>query len=121
MNTPLKASRLNALMAQIESGDFVTSTKYKYKILCQADNDNMEARIKREHQKIAGTSFDVALEKFLEEASLLELYGVELYHVLDSHHSPKVIGVGPESVHIHSVSMEPIKRCVNSVCVRVCV
>ncbi len=99
-------------MAQIENGDFATSTKYKYKIMCQSDNDNMDARIKREHHKLAGTSFDVAIEKFLEEASLLELYGVEVYHVLDSHHSPKVIGVGPESVHVHSVSMEPLKRCV---------
>ncbi len=97
-------------MAQIEGGDFATSSKYKHKIMSQADNDGMEARIKREHQKIAGTSFDVAIEKFLEESSLLELYGVELYHVLDSRHLPKIIGVGPESVHIHSVSMEPLKR-----------
>ena len=99
-------------MAQIEGGDYRTATKYSHKIMCQADNDNMEARIKREHQKLTGTSVDVAIEKFLEEASLLELYGVELYHVLDNVHVPKIIGVGPENVHVHSVSMEPLKRCV---------
>ena len=84
------------------------------KVLCQSSNENIEAKIRREHQKIAGTSSEVAIEKFLEEASLLDLYGVELYHVLDSNRERKVIGVGPDSVQIHSYTMEPLKRCVYS-------
>ena len=72
----------------------------------------MDARIRREHQKIAGTSVEMATEKFLEEVSMLELYGVELYHVLNNHRVPQVIGVGPENVQVYSRSMELQKRCV---------
>ena len=113
-----KAARLTALISQIEKGDYRVGTEYNHKILSQVDNENLEARIRREHQKIAGTSSEVAIEKFLEEAAQLDLYGVELYHVLDSHRNRKVIGVGPECVQIFSGHMDPLKRSVlNYICV----
>lgn len=118
MNTVGKASKLTALMAQIDKGDYRVGIQYNHKVLCQGDNDNMDGRIRREHQKLAGTSNEIATEKFLEEAATLELYGVELYHVVDSHRVPKIIGVGPEHVQIYSASMELEKRFV---CVCVCV
>ena len=115
-----KAAKLTALMAQIDKGDYRVGIQYNHKVLCQADNDNMDGRIRREHQKLAGTSNEIATEKFLEDAATLDLYGVELYHVLDGHRVPKIIGVGPENVQIYSSSMELEKRCV-CVCVCVCV
>lgn len=59
-----------------------------------------------------GTSSEVAIEKFLEDTAQLDLYGVELYHVLDSHRNRKVIGVGPECVQIFNSHMDPLKRSV---------
>ena len=105
-----RAARLTALIAQIEKGDYRIGTEYSHKVLSQSDNETLDAKIRREHQKIAGTSSEVAIEKFLEEAALLDLYGVELYAVLDSHKVRKVVAVGPECVQIHSSNMEPLKR-----------
>ncbi len=105
-----RAARLTALITQIEKGDYRVGTEYPHKVLSQTDNDTLEGKIRREHQKIAGTSSEVAIEKFLEEASQLDLYGVELYHVLDNRRARKLIGVGPESVQILSNSMESLNR-----------
>ena len=110
VGTSVKAARLTALIAQIEKGDYRVGFQYQHKVMCQADSDNMDARIRREHQKIAGTSVEMATEKFLEEVAMLELYGVELYHVLNNHRVPQVIGVGPENVQVYSRSMELQKR-----------
>ena len=110
-----KAARLTALIAQIDKGDYRVGTEYNHKISCQADNENLEAKIRREHQKIAGTSSEVAIEKFLEDAAQLDLYGVELYYVLDTRRSRKVIGVGPECVQIFSGHMEPLKRSASKI------
>ena len=105
-----KAARLTALIAQIERGDYRVGTEYTQKVVTQTNNDGLDAKIRREHQKIAGMSSEVAIEKFLEEVSLLDLYGVELFHVVDSRRVRKVIGVGPDCVQIFSVNMEPLKR-----------
>ena len=100
VGTSVKAARLTALIAQIDKGDYRVGFQYQHKVMCQAtESDNMDARIRREHQ-------------FLEEVSMLELYGVELYHVLNNHRVPQVIGVGPENVQVYSRSMELQKRCV---------
>lgn len=85
-------------------------TEYSQKVTCQSSNENLDAKIRREHQKIAGTSSEVAIEKFLEEVALLDLYGVELFHVVDRHRNRRVIGVGPDCVQTFSSSMEPLKR-----------
>ena len=72
----------------------------------------MDARIRREHQKLHGLSQELATEKFLEEVSQLELYGVELHHVTDSDLVEKIIGVGPEDIHIYSSNMDLLNRYV---------
>ena len=77
---------------------------------CQADNDNMEARVRREHQKLSGMLAEIAIEKFLEEVASLPDYGVEFYRVVDGHRLPKIIGVGPENVQLFSSSLEPLRR-----------
>jgi len=83
---------------------------YHHKVMSQQDNESLEVKTRREHQKIVGTSAEVAIEKFLEEAGQIDLYGVEVYHVVDDHRRRKVIGVGPECVQIFSNHMEPQKR-----------
>ena len=105
-----RAARLTALIAQIEKGDYRVGTEYSHKVLSKSDNDNLEAKIRREHQKIAGTSTEVAIEMFLEEVSTLETYGVELFHITDRLRVRKVIGVGPDCVQIFSSNMEPLNR-----------
>lgn len=105
-----RAARLTALIAQIEKGDYRIGTEYHQKVVCQSSNENLDAKIRREHQKIVGTSSEVAIEKFLEEVAMLDLYGVELFHVVDRHRVRKVIGVGPDCVQIFSLNMEPLKR-----------
>lgn len=84
--------------------------QYHQKVTSQTDNDNLDARVRREHQKLAGISVDVVIEKFLSEAASLEHYGMEMYPVVDSHHSHKLIGVGPNSIAIYSAGMELKKR-----------
>lgn len=105
-----RAARLTALIAQIEKGDYRIGTEYSHKVMSQASNENLEAKIRREHQKIAGTSAEVAIEMFLEEVSMLDTYGVELFHITDRHRVRKVIGVGPDCVQIYSSNMEPLNR-----------
>ena len=84
--------------------------QYHQKVTSQMDNDDLDARIRREHQKLAGVSVDVAIEKFLNEAASLEHYGMEMYPAVDEFHSHKFIGVGPESIAIYSSGMELKKR-----------
>ena len=84
--------------------------QYHQKVLCQLENDNLDAKIRREHQKLTGTSIDAAVERFLNEVSAMELYGVELFHVLDGNHEKRVIGVGPENIVIYTSSMEHVHR-----------
>lgn len=105
-----KAARLTALIAQIEKGDYRVGTEYSHKVLSKANNESLEAKIRREHQKIAGTLAEVAIEMFLEEVSTLETYGVELFHITDRHRARKVIGVGPDCVQMLSSNMEQLNR-----------
>lgn len=105
-----KAARLTALIAQVDKGDYRSDMQYHQKVHGSGDNDNMDARIRREHQKLHGLSQELATEKFLEEVSQLELYGVELHHVTDSDQVEKIIGVGPESIHIYSSNMDLLNR-----------
>ena len=105
-----RAARLTALSAQIEKGDYRVGTDYAHKIQSQDGNENLEAKIRREHQKIAGMSSELAIEKFLEEVSLLEVYGVEMLRIVDAHRVRKVIGVGPDCVQIYSSKMEPLNK-----------
>ncbi|KAL5466792.1 hypothetical protein EMCRGX_G030941 [Ephydatia muelleri] len=105
-----KAARLTALIAQVDKGDYRSDVQYHQKVHGSGDNDNMDARIRREHQKLHGLSQELATEKFLEEVSQLELYGVELHHVTDSDQVEKIIGVGPEDIHIYSSNMDLLNR-----------
>ena len=106
-----RAARLSALIAQIDRGDYKQGTQYHQKIFCPTENDNMDARIQSEHTKLIGTSTEIAIEKFLVEAASLELYGVELFPVEDgSDRLQKVIGVGPDSIHLYSPTMQLLKR-----------
>lgn len=105
-----KAARITALIAQIEKGDYRVGTEYSHKVKSKANNDSLEAKVRREHQKIARTSTEVAIEMFLEEVSTLETYGVELFHIVDRDRVRKVIGVGPDCVQLFSSNMEPLNR-----------
>ncbi len=109
-NSLNRAARLTALISQIDKGDYRVGLEYHHKVLSQQDNETLEVKTRREHQKIVGTSGEVAIEKFLEETAQIDLYGVEIYHVIDAHRTRKVIGVGPECVQIFSSHMEPLKR-----------
>ena len=110
VNTAAKAARFTALIAQIDKGEYRVGMQYHQKVACPSDSDNLDARTRREHQKLAGTSVEVAIEKFLDEAVFLELYGAELYHVIDAYRVHRIVGVGPEGVRIYSTSMEVLNK-----------
>ena len=40
----------------------------------------------------------------------MELYGTELYHVIDAYRVPRIIGVGPEGIRVYSSSMEVLSK-----------
>ena len=110
VNTPAKAARLTALIAQIDKGEYRSGMQYQQKVTCPSDSDNLDARTRREHQRLAGTSVEIAIEKFLNEGAAMELYGTELYHVIDAYRVPRIIGVGPEGIRVYSSSMEVLSK-----------
>lgn len=104
-----RAARVMALMAQVDHGDYKTNMQYVHKVVVQGPSDNLEARTRREHQKLVGVSAEIAIEKFLSEVATLHLYGVELYHTCNGGQSHKYIGVGPESITIYSAGKTQLK------------
>ena len=109
INTAAKAARLTALIAQIDKGEYRSGMQYQ-KVTCPSDSTNLDARTRREHQRLAGTSVEIAIEKFLNEGAAMELYGTELYHVIDAYRVPRIIGVGPEGIRVYSSSMEVLSK-----------
>ncbi len=106
-----KAARLTALIAQIDKGDFHLNFKYSHKVPCSSSEiDHYDTRIRREHHKLAGTPSEMAIEKFLNEASNLEHYGVEMHEVVSGNHTKMIVGVGPEYILIMSPQMEVFDR-----------
>lgn len=103
------AAKLSALMAQIDKGEYRPGIQYHQKIVCPTENDNLDVRIRREHQKLASMSAEVAVERFLNEVSTFELYGVELYSVSDGDRVPKIVGVGPQNIYMYSATMNLLK------------
>lgn len=104
-----RAARVMALMAQVDHGDYKTNMQYVQKVAVQGPSDNLEARTRREHQKLVGVSGEIAIEKFLSEVATLQLYGVELYHTCNGGQSHKYIGVGPENITIYSAGKTQLK------------
>lgn len=109
MDSVTRAARVMALMAQVDHGDYKTNMQYIQKVAIQGPSDNLEARTRREHQKLVGVSGEIAIEKFLNEVATLQLYGVELYHTCNGGQSHKYIGVGPESITIYSAGKTQLK------------
>ena len=72
--------------------------------------DNYDTRIRREHHKLVGTPPEIAIERFLNESSSLEHYGVELHYVTSGSRSKLIVGVGPEFILIMSPQMEVFDR-----------
>ncbi len=52
----------------------------------------------------------MAIENFLNEASSLEHYGIEMHEVVSGNRSKLVVGVGPEYILIMSPQMEVFDR-----------
>ena len=94
-------------MGQVDHGDYKPDIQYGHTVVVQGPAENLEARIKREHQKLAGLSTEIAIEKFLSEVSGLPLYGVELYTISGgSQH----LGVGPEYITVYSAQKTALKQ-----------
>ena len=95
-------------MAQVDHGDYKPGLQYSQagSVTVQGPSDNLEARLKREHQKLAGVSTEIAIEKFLSEVAGLPLYGVEMYSVSGGQY----LGVGPEYITTYSSQKTAIKQ-----------
>lgn len=95
-------------MAQIDRGDYKPDHKYSLEltVTVQGTTDNLEARIRREHQKLMGLSTEIAIEKFLSEVAGLPLYGVEMYPIAGRQY----LGVGPEYLTIYSSQKTALKK-----------
>ena len=93
-------------MAQVDHGDYKAELRYSHTITVQGPAENLEARAKREHQKLTGLSTEIAIEKFLGEVARLPLYGVELYAISGG----QFVGVGPEYVTIYSAEKTALKQ-----------
>lgn len=106
MDTAIRAARISSLMAQVDHGDYKSDLQYSHTLTVQGAADNLEARTKREHQKLAGLSTEIAIEKFLGEVAGLPLYGVELYAISGGQY----LGVGPESITTYTAEKTTLKQ-----------
>lgn len=106
VDTAIRAARISGLMAQVDHGDYKPALQYSHRLTVQGATDNLEARTKREHQKLAGLSTEIAIEKFLGEVAGLPLYGVEMYAIAGG----QFLGVGPEFITIYTSDMTPLKQ-----------
>lgn len=94
-------------MAQVDHGDYKPDQHYdKTTVTVQGPTDNLVARTKREHQKLAGVSTEIAIEKFLSEVAGLPLYGVEMYSISGG----QFLGVGPEYITTYSPQKTALKQ-----------
>ena len=106
VDTAIRAARICGLMAQVDHGDYKPDLVYRHTITVQGAAENLEARTKREHQKLAGLSTEIAIEKFLSEVAGLPLYGVELYGISGGQY----LGVGPEYITIFTADKTTLKQ-----------
>ena len=108
MDTAIRAARICGLMAQVDFGDYKPDQKHGElaMVTVQAPAENLEARLKREHQKLVGLSTEIAIEKFLGEVAQLPLYGVEMYPIAGAQY----LGVGPEYITIYSTHKTALKQ-----------
>lgn len=106
VDTAIRAARIAGLMAQVDHGDYKPNLVYRHTITVQSTADNLEARTKREHQKLAGLSTEIAIEKFLSEVAGLPLYGVELYGISGGQY----LGVGPEYITTYTADKTTVKQ-----------
>ena len=117
-----KAAHFTALIAQIDKGDYHPAFEYRHKVPCDTvDADTFQTRVRREHHLLMGTPTEVAVEKFLNEASSLEHYGVEQFHTLNSKGKHVIVGVGPECIYVYNGPQMEIQKRFVCVCVCACV
>ena len=95
-------------MSQVDLGDYKPDQSHSQlsAVTVQGPAENLEARIKREHQKLVGLSTEIAIEKFLSEVARLLLYGVEMYPIAGGQY----LGVGPEYITIYSTQKTALKK-----------
>ena len=75
------------------------------------DNETFVTRVRREHHLLMGTPSEIAVEKFLNEAAVLDHYGVEMYHTLSSKGGKRIIvGVGPECIYVYNGSHLEVQK-----------
>ena len=106
VDTAIRAARISGLMAQVDHGDYKPDLQYSHSLNVQGATDNLEARTKREHQKLAGLSTEIAIEKFLGEVAGLPLYGVEMYAISGG----QFLGVGPEFITTYTAEKTALKQ-----------
>lgn len=72
--------------------------------------ENYDTRIRREHHKLVGTPPELAIEKFLNESSTLEHYGMEMHHIINTNRVKLIAGIGPDCILILSPQYEVFER-----------
>ncbi|XP_033626328.1 E3 ubiquitin-protein ligase MYLIP-A-like [Asterias rubens] len=106
-------AHLAALLAQAEQGNYRPETPHYTCLPRRICSDEFITQVMAEHVRLRGMKPSQAENKFLQEASLLDSYGMELYHARDTSQGSVLFGVGPQGIHLYSD--EPKVECLQRI------